>query len=385
MVKLKNKQSDIWVEYFRNLPKLNINRKLRVATVFSGIGAIEQALERCNIPYEIVFACDNNNFVKQSYFENYEINEERWFDDITDIDGSDFDNVDLIVGGSPCQSFSSVGKRKGLNDNRGNLIFDYIKLIKKLNPNIFIFENVKGLTTMEKGKVWLDLVLPEFSSTNYSLFYQVLNSVHYGIPQNRNRLFLVGFREPIKDFKFPNPVPLALKVPDLLLDQADESLYLSVKGRKFVSSEKQQKMSSTQVNGNIALCQRANQQFNWHGDFILESKEALEEKYFLSEAVKSYVLSTGTKNFKSTPKTNLDIARPLLSSMGSMHRAGVDNYFEYEEKIRKLSPRECLRLMGFSDNFKQVVSNTQMYKQSGNSMVVDILIHLLKSIEPHLK
>lgn len=385
MSKLKIKEIEKWVQYFKNLPNFNIKRKLRVATVFSGIGAIEQALERCNIPYEIVFACDNDKFVKESYFANYDIDERKWFNDITEFRGCDFKNVDLIVGGSPCQSFSSVGKRKGLNDNRGNLIFDYIRLIKDMNPSVFIFENVKGLTTMDKGKVWKDLVYPEFSSTNYSLFYQVLNSVHYGIPQNRNRLFLVGFREKVKDFTFPAPVPLTLKVPDLLLDHADESLYLSVKGRKFVSSEKQQKMSSTQVNGDIALCQRANQQFNWHGDFILDPKEPLAEKYFLSEAVKSYVLSSGTKNFKSNPKTNLDIARPLLSSMASMHRAGVDNYFEYDEKIRKLSPRECLRLMGFSDNFKQVVSNTQMYKQSGNSMVVDVIAHLLSSIEPYFK
>ena len=107
----------------------------------------------------------------------------------------------------------------------------------------------------------------------------------------------------------------------------------------------------------------------------------LEEKYFLSEAVKRYVLSSGTKNFKSTPKTDLDIARPLLSTMGSMHRAGVDNYFTYSERIRKLSPKECLRLMGFADNFKQVVSNTQLYKQSGNSIPVDVLMHLFKSFE----
>ena len=152
---------------------------------------------------------------------------------------------------------------------------------------------------------------------------------------------------------------------------------------KFVTSEKQQKMSSTQINGEVAICQRANQQFNWHGDFITESFQPLEEKYFLSEAVKNYVLSSGTKGFYSKPKTDLEIARPLLATMASMHRAGVDNYYTYGERVRKLSPKECLRLMGFSDNFKQEVSNTQMYRQSGNSMVVDVIMHLIANLETY--
>ena len=111
-----------------------------------------------------------------------------------------------------------------------------------------------------------------------------------------------------------------------------------------------------------------------------ESGEAVDEKYFLSEAVKNYVLKSGTKGFYTKPQTDLDIARPLLSTMGSMHRAGVDNYFTYGDRIRKLTPRECLRLMGFDDNFKIVVSDTQMYKQAGNSIVVNVLMAILQNI-----
>ena len=105
------------------------------------------------------------------------------------------------------------------------------------------------------------------------------------------------------------------------------------------------------------------------------------EKYFLSEKVKKYVLSTGTKNFYSKPKIDLDIARPLLTSMHKMHRAGIDNYVTTQGRLRKLTPRECLRLMGFSDNFKIVVSDTAMYQQAGNSIVVDVLIAILKQID----
>ena len=105
------------------------------------------------------------------------------------------------------------------------------------------------------------------------------------------------------------------------------------------------------------------------------------EKYFLSEKVRKYVLSTGTKTFYSRPKTDLEIARPLLTSMHKMHRAGVDNYITREGRIRKLAPRECLRLMGFSDTFKIVVPDTPMYQQAGNAIVVDVLVAILESIK----
>ena len=104
------------------------------------------------------------------------------------------------------------------------------------------------------------------------------------------------------------------------------------------------------------------------------------EKYFLSEKVRKYVLSTGTKNFYSRPKTDLDVARPLLTTMHKMHRAGVDNYVTTDGRLRKLTPRECLRLMGFCDSFKIVVSDTAAYQQAGNSIVVDVLIHIMDSV-----
>ena len=101
----------------------------------------------------------------------------------------------------------------------------------------------------------------------------------------------------------------------------------------------------------------------------------------MSEKVAKYVLSSGTKSFKTSTETDLKVARPLLQTMHKMHRAGVDNYVTHTGKIRKLTPRECLRLMGFRDSFKIVVSDTQMYRQAGNSIVVDVLIALLKKMD----
>ncbi len=143
----------------------------------------------------------------------------------------------------------------------------------------------------------------------------------------------------------------------------------------------------TQIDGDVQLCQKRNQQFNWHGDFVFEEENTDKEKtmedlekYFLSEKVRKYVLATGTKNFYSRPETDLEIARPLLTTMHKMHRAGVDNYVTTEGRLRKLTPRECLRLMGFCDSFQIVVSDTSAYQQAGNSIVVDVLIQIMKEI-----
>ena len=175
---------------------------------------------------------------------------------------------------------------------------------------------------------------------------------------------------------------------DFLIDNAPGGYFLPKKGVEFVTSEKNLAKKYTQIDGEVQLCQKKNQQFNWHGDFVFQSEEEAKalnipelEKYFLSEKIKKYVLSSGTKNFYSKPEVDLEIARPLLTTMHKMHRAGVDNYVTTQGRLRKLTPRECLRLMGFSDSFKIVVSDTSMYQQAGNSIVVDVLIAILKELE----
>lgn len=369
------------------------NATINIGTMFSGIGAIEYALKRLNLNSEIQFACDNDNFVKQSYFANYEIGASNWYDDVCNIDGKIYEGkIDLLVGGSPCQSFSMVGKRKGFEDTRGTLFYEFARVVKESQPNVFIFENVKGLLNHDGGNTF-ETIKATFDELGYNYFYQVLNAKNYGIPQHRERIFVVGFKDKSIQFSFPEPIELEHKMQDFLEDYTDSKYYLKEKGVKFVTSSKNRNKRYTQINGEIALCQKANQQFNWHGDFIFEQVDEkdftdfifdvneVEEKYYLSDKVKDYVLSTGTKAFKTSTKTDLEVARPLLQSMHKMHRAGVDNYVTHTGRIRKLTPKECLRLMGFRDDFKQVVSDTQMYRQAGNSIVVDVLIALLKQID----
>jgi DNA (cytosine-5)-methyltransferase 1 len=294
---------------------------LKLATVFSGIGAIEHALDRLNIDHEIAFACDKDKYCKQSYFANYKIDEKSWYDDIQKIDGKKYlNNIDLFVGGSPCQSFSVAGNKKGFDDERGNLFFEFFRLVNEIKPKIFIFENVKGLLKKDT----FEIVEKEIKSTGYTYYKQTLNAKDYEIPQNRQRLFVVGFLEKT-NFEFPAKIPLTLNVKDFLI------------------------------------------------------KETIDEKYFLSEKMLKHVSYDRKNQFCFDKNINKDVAHTILATCSKMHRSDQDNYIS-THKVRRLTPRECLRLMGFSDDFKIVVSDAQAYKQAGNSIVVNVLTNILKSI-----
>ena len=360
---------------------------LKLGTVFSGIGAIEQALKRLNIKHEILFACDNGdieidvdaekelqhvkklktitekkeyvcslyktlsrkeNFVMKSYLDNYNVKDNNFFLDVKMLDGEDFKNkVDLFVGGSPCQSFSIAGARGGFEDTRGTLFYDYVRLVKEVQPKVFIYENVYGVLTHDKGKTWKTMQ-NVFSELGYYYKWCILDARNYGIPQGRRRLFVVGFNneEQAKKFEFPKPIDLKFTMQDFLLDNCAEG--------NFVTDSK----------GNIKLLK---------GGQIVER--------YLSQKLVDYVMSPGTKNFyHEDAQIDLPIARAILSTQGNTHRASVNNYVTTNGKIRALEPRESLRLMGFPDDFKITVSRAQSYKQSGNSIVVDVLMAITKEI-----
>lgn len=333
---------------------------------------------------------EESNKVKKTYMANYKLTNSDFHWNVSFLDGNQYkDKVDLFVGGSPCQSFSLVGKQRGLADTRGTLFYEYARLVKEIRPKVFIYENVKALISNDDGRTW-KTISKVFTDLDYNWKYKVLNAKDYGIPQNRERVFVVGFRNDLKlkkEFEFPQPIKLEKKMQDFLIDNAPGGYFLPEKGVDFVTDEKNLTKRYTQIDGEIQLCQKKNQQFNWHGDFVFQSEEEAREKindnlekYFLSEKVRKYVLATGTKNFYSKPKTDLEVARPLLTTMHKMHRAGVDNYVTTDGRLRKLTPRECFRLMGFSDNFVIPVSDTSAYQQAGNSIVVDVLIHIMESV-----
>ena len=354
-------------------------KSLKIATVFSGIGAFEQALEKRGIPYDIVFACDNGereisksyediqqyikendlnneqiteyikglyslkgkNWMKASYFANYKIDESKWYEDIRFIDGKPFKNkVDIFVGGSPCQSFSNMGKRLALEDTRGTLFFEYARLVKEIQPKVFIYENVPGMLKRDSGKTW-ETIQNIFKDLKYDLHIRVLNSINYGIPQKRERLFVIGFKQ-ARSFEFPSYEELTTSMFDYLEENVDEKYYLGKKGFEFVTNEKYSNRAS--VNHSIIKTQKANQQYNWNGDFVFVEKKDLPK----------------TKKFRD--------------------RAYIGEYNGKIGACRQLTPRECLRLMGFADSFKISVPDVHMWRQAGNSIVVNVLENIITSI-----
>jgi len=360
-----------WVDREFSHPK----RTIRLATSFSGIGAIEYALRRLGLETDIVFAGDINKNCKTTYFANYNISEERWHTDIHEFNAEPYKGkVDLLVGGAPCQAFSIVGEQLGFEDTRGTLFREFARVIKECEPKVFVFENVQGLFKHDKGKTW-EVIRKTFEEyCGYDVHFQLLNARDYGVPQTRERLYCVGFRQKT-DFKYPAPIELQYKMYDFLEDNIGNALfYEKATDTKYLSNDYDHLIRlKSGIDG---------EKFN---DFVFKVSE-IEDKYYLSEKVANYVLAGGTKNFKTSVKTDLDVARPLLQSMHKMHRAGVDNYVTYRKDkgingIRKLTPRECHRLMGFRDDFNITVANTAAYMQAGNSIVVDVLMAIMRQLD----
>lgn len=319
-------------------------RVLNIATSFSGIGAPEFALKRLGVNNHIIFAGDIDEFCKQTYFANYEISESQWHNDVRTFNATPYKGkVDILIGGSPCQSFSIGGKRKGFEESRGTLFYEYARLIKECSPQVFIYENVTGLLNHDGGNTW-EVVKNTFDDLEYKWVHFVLNAKDFGIPQNRKRVYVVGFKKnKIKYFKRlsdPKKIKLEYEVADLLEHKAANKYYLPIKGFERVIDPKH--LRHVALNGKIARTQIANQQYNWYGDMRIE-----------------YEIPQEIENDERIHK-------------------GI---YKGERCVsRCLTPRECLRLMGFDDSFKISVNDQQMWKQCGNSIVVNVLMQIMKSI-----
>jgi DNA (cytosine-5)-methyltransferase 1 len=351
---------------------------LNIGTLFSGAGAFEQSLNRLNIKHKILFACDNDKFVKKTYFSNYLIDENKWHDDVRDFNAKKFKyKLDILVGGSPCQSFSIAGKRAGLEDTRGTLFYEFARIVSECRPKMFIFENVKGMLTHDSGNTWR-VVLEVFESLGYSFNWKLMNSKDYGIPQNRERVFIVGFRDKKKKYDFPNPIDLNQNLKAFLDDIVDFKYFMSDKGVKFVYNPMRIRKKYTQVNGDIILCQKANQQSNLHGDFVDYNKIKIDNVTFARIHLRSKIVNVKKGKL---PQNNQSFIFKFFAKSGLVVRYPNLGKPPTHGLVRRLTPRECFRLMGFPENFKIVVSDQQAYRQSGNSIVVDVLIAILNKVD----
>jgi len=330
-------------------------KKLKIGTDFSGIGAPEQALKNLGYDFEMVFFCEIDKPAARSYQAIHAI--KKYYEDITKRDHAEVEPLDLYVAGFPCQSFSMAGKRKGWAtdengqpvDKRGTLFFDVAKFIQTNQPKVFILENVKGLLSHEGGKTYQTItdILTNGGGTlngqmsldvfddglGYHVYAQVLNSKHHGVAQNRERIFIVGFKD-FRPFSFPKKEPLKKKLKDILETEVAEKYYLSDKA----------------IQG------------------FLKHKERHQEK------------GTG---FKFEPKDPEGVSNCLRADTPD---CPTDNYIEVKrkQKIRRLTPLECWRLQDFPDEAfykaQAVTSDSQLYRQAGNSITVRVIQKLIKKI-----
>lgn len=386
---MKNKYSDIQNTKdnicdssidWRTIVFSHSERTIRLGTSFSGIGAIEHAFHRLGLNCQIMFAGDIDQNCKKSYFANYPISEDQWHSDIHDFDAKPFKGkIDLFVGGAPCQAFSLRGKHGGFEDTRGTLFREFARVVIECQPKVFIFENVRGMLYHDKGRTW-DVIKTTFEEDcGYQVYYQVLNSKDYGIPQSRDRIYCIGFKKETT-FKYPHPIKLEKTKYDLLDDIVDDKYFLNEKGFHFITESINHRKSYTHINGDLQLCQKRNQQFNWHGDFVFhpycnnthESETFMGKLHKIADAEESYYIDESITRYA---------IRPDGEGRHALLRNNIQECDKTKGWFRKLTPRECLRLMGFDDSFKLVVSDTELYKQAGNSIVVDVLMAILKQMD----
>lgn len=302
---------------------------IKVGSDFSGVGAFNQALIRLGIEYDEVFACDMDKYARQTFIHNY--GEPKYYP--TNVYDREIPSepLDIYMTSPPCQAFSLAGKRLGKEDKRGILFFNSHEFIQKNNPRYFIFENVKGLLSDNGGKTfseWVNLlggksingnpvIFPYEDAVPYHLYWQVLNAKNHGVPQNRERVFLIGIRDDVdNNFQFPKEENLKKVLFDLLQNEVDKKYFLSQKSINHVIKKEG---VYTGINEKIARCITTRYSASIAGTFLMYN----------------------------------------------------------DKKYRKLTPRECFRLMDFPDTFTWVVSDSQAYKQAGNSIVVGVLTKIL--------
>lgn len=308
--------------------------KIKIGSQFSGIGAFEQAFVNIGIPHKTIMAVEWDKYARKTYSANFG-EPKHFYEDSYEADYKEVEELDYFLSSPPCQAFSLAGKRLGESDERGILFYETYRFIKDNNPKYFIIENVKGLLSMDEGAVfqnWINLLgqsvngdpfmFPHEDSLMYNLHWQVLNTKDYGLPQNRERVFLVGIRNDLPNsFVFPKGVPLKLRLKDILEESVDEKYYLSEKMVNYLQV-------NNKSNGGRSL------------DFTnadeKEISNCLQAVYYKTPTDGEYL------KIPSATKSGFEIATNYKDPK-------CVKYNDY--RIRKLTPREVFRLQGFPDEF----------------------------------
>lgn len=378
---------------------------LNVLSLFSGIGAFEKALERERVLFKVMNFCEIDKYAVKSYCAIHGVPEQINLRDVSTVHTSELHDVNLITYGFPCQDISAAGHQKGFFDKNGNvtrsgLFFAALKIIKDTKPEYAIAENVKALTS-KKFTNEFKTVLDSLEQAGYNNYYKVLNAKNFGVPQNRERVFIVSIRKDI-DFKFTFPVgePCKLRMADLLENKVDPKFYLSdeqIKRIKISSYiQAQRRIQSKECRSILWLrdwkdpeCVKVKQVFNIvdnNNGFTNPQRGRVYDTDGLSPCLSTMqgggrepkILTIGNCHPSSTGCngnvfSSKGLAATVTTNKGEGQKVATDDF-----RIRKLTPLECWRLMGFDDDdfYKAQnvgISNSQLYKQAGNSIVVPVL------------
>jgi DNA (cytosine-5)-methyltransferase 1 len=309
--------------------KMNMEKSFATLDLFAGIGGIRIGFEKAG--FETVFANDFDKHCKTTYDANF--NKPKLdCQDINKLDIKLLPKFDILLGGFPCQPFSNAGLKKGFEDRRGNLFFRIADIIGYHKPRVVFLENVKGFKNHDKGRTFSTVKLI-LEGMGYNVYTKVLNAKDFGVPQNRERIYIVGFLDKI-NFKFPNPLKKRVKVGNILDKHIDEKYTISDK--LWAGHKRRKKEHKEKGNG-----------FG----------------YSIFDKDSRYTSTMSARYYK-------DGSEILIKQDGM--------------NPRKLTPRESSRLQGFPENFKIPVSDTQAYKQFGNSVAVPVIREIAKAIKEEL-
>jgi DNA (cytosine-5)-methyltransferase 1 len=406
-------------------------KKLKVGSDFSGVGAFNQALMRLGVQFEEVFACDMDKYARDTFIHNY--GEPKYYP--TNVYDREIpsDSLDIYMTSPPCQAFSLAGKRLGKEDKRGILFFNSHEFIQVNKPRFFIFENVKGLLSDDNGRTfqeWVNMLggksvngvpvlFPYDDSVPYHLYWQVLNAKHHGVPQNRERVFLVGIRDDADNkFQFPREEYLPKRLKDVLDSDIDEKYFLSEKMLELITFQEKtngeianlnkggERGSVYDLNSQAMSCLSAtdykqpkmikvgntNPSGNGMNGNVFDEEgiaptlwsghgEGLKIKLSKSQVIQlnPSLESGGKQPYQQNRVYDSNGISPAMNA-GQVTWGGNIVTLPNDYKIRRLTPRECFRLMDFPDTFTWKVSDSQAYKQAGNSIVVNVLYKILKQL-----
>ncbi len=310
--------------------------KLTLGGLFAGIGGIELGFKKVGFDISWANEIDKNAAVTYKANHTHKLFEK----DLKDLKTSEVEKIDILTGGFPCQAFSVAGHRKGFEDDRGNLFFEILRFIDDLEPKIIFLENVKNLQGHDKGNTF-KRILKELEDRGFHIKNKVLNSAEYGnTPQNRERIYIVGFKDKkvFDNFEFPKPKKLTKKIEDLIDNEAEEKFY-------YTNSRYYKQLKEEMKNRDTI--------YQWRRVYVRENKSKLCPTLTAN-------MGTGGHNV------------PLI----------IDN-----KDIRKLTPRECARFQGYDDSFilSDKLANSHIYKQIGNSVTVPVIEAIAKKIKEALK